>query len=472
MQYIKQFLSYLCPKYINNTRFVASFMGYTKLFYERSVKNFHIFSEVGNLFKGSKWLDYFSANTKLSITTNYKKLILLLCTFYFFSSILDILSAGTLTVSYWEYISQASNYVTSLYIDYLFYGSCLLSHWIPRHVDDKFSLLLSRGCWANFTNLRVVYPLTKWDLQNARSLDSVPRDLKFYKFWPPLYKPQPSTLSTNLHNSTKSFTSSTLRTNRHRTPTDFTWNNEYVPGVVLYNYLSDSDYHVLNSPWVSFVTNPDKRYQSLMLQSVDSLSDGKKFRWLVKNSSLSACLDRSNNSYVGAKSITDFGGSNLSNSNSNIWQSTFYSGNNIDIPSNRSAYQMIQDQARNYNLFEEARSSFSGRSAHFSKCEFLNTGYICLDLEPIPEFDALLSDNDKRLQVCNEALYEARSIISSILNDSSLSSQEKIDKIRSSGLGNYAKVPLDPGFGLSNSRKLMDLASTHYRSFKSSKNDY
>jgi len=152
---------------------------------------------------------------------------------------------------------------------------------------------------------------------------------------------------------------------------------DYSPIGVVGSNISNLRYPNLMSTDINLFSGVDQSYHTLMLGAMDSLGDAKQVRWLTKNNYLDTSLSDNNNVYLASKALTDFNSTNFDKSDSNLWQSSLLSGNNLDISANSPTSMGIdfQDFARNYSFFEEGREFFSGRSLWLTPQYNINRAY-------------------------------------------------------------------------------------------------
>ena len=501
MQFIKRILSYFCPVYLNDWRHSNQIVSTLKLFFDRNNKAFHLISTLGNVFRGSKWSDLRISNAKTSLTTRYRKFLLLTFFLFFLLFLVGILPNSNLANSFWDLYYYLGACIRDWFICIGFSSHAIKRYVVSRLITSEIrfmspSTLNSQSESStvrkfNFSKLGSICALNEsWssfiaevNFKITSTIGLFAHSSKFSNFESTFNKPTPPFTSGNFYYNNALAALLSSRSSMHGSvikPASILRLEPiagYTPSVILGKDLSDLNYFILNSRGINFSAGSDQHYHSLMIQAANSLGDAKAVRWLTKNTPLDSGLDRSNNAYVAAKSLSNFSSTDLDKSDSNLWQSTFFSNNNVDISakSPTSIGKYSQDFLRNYNLFEEGRESFSRRSLLLAPQYNTRRKYsYCMDL---PEELLLLLDEDTARLYRSLTAFHNSQVVNypnfSFRGDSSSPLDSHTAKTDASDSSRYSGTSSDSGIGSSqNLHTIYCMGSTPARVAGNRKNWY
>jgi len=349
--------------YMNNSKVKNYPTSLMKIFFERNNKNVDTFSNLGNVFRNSKWSDLQVQNVKYSFTSQYAYILIiaissLVLVKYFFSSnnifIYDSISSvlDNVTIFINEFTFFISIIITSIYQSLLSLlyrkESGILGNVV---VNNNYRLLnsgavgsgikptVSKESFESNSDLLInVFSLTK-DLNNIKDSEVI------------------NTYGLE-YGSYLNFSRSTLMYPKLISNTsigsDNTHNLQHLDlEFYIYSKLGDlnvTDYYNTTPYEVNKFCNDSRNIGNLSNNS--NLS--KQVRWMLKNSLVSENLVINNNNYLSSKRLINSNITNSNLNNTNINFSNFFNENSIDTRLGNYTIKNIESLS-NYNFFEESR---------------------------------------------------------------------------------------------------------------------
>lgn len=393
MDFLKKALTYLYSSYVNDWRHNNNISTHLKLIFERNNKAPHSIFSIGNIFCGSKWSDLRTANTKPALTSQYREFLLCSIVFFFFLLSLGIVYNERIALGYWSFCELLSGFSENLFFSIGLFFFHMRSYVINRLLLTEWKFLksialevssrsvLDGGLQAPQPTLtppsgdKLGFPTKYWygrvlcsSIDLLQTNDSISHRSIIEGFSSSLGGSERLVVLGNCYYTNALITLSTLYKQslspKHKLSYSLSCSTGYTPVSVVGLGISNTHYPILMLSDVNLCSAVDQSYHTLMLDAMNSLGEAKQVRWLTKNNYLDTDLSYNNNLYIASKSFTNFSSTDLDKSDSNLWQSALFSGNNLDISANSptSIGLNFQDFSRSYNFFEEGREFFGGRA--------------------------------------------------------------------------------------------------------------
>lgn len=136
MRNISKIINFFNHIYSNSIKFNHSIYHFLKIFYERANKSSKIYSNLGNVFRSSKWTNYKIQNIKISFLPSFIKLLLFILTFSIFifnfkSNIFCLIDLFTNFISLFfkDIIYDYISFLMSVFLLYLYYLKNYISNF-------------------------------------------------------------------------------------------------------------------------------------------------------------------------------------------------------------------------------------------------------------------------------------------------------------------------------------------------------
>ena len=437
MKNLNKIYNFFTTRYYDNIKYNHSTAALLRIFFERANKTRQSVSNLGNVYRNSKWSDLKVQNIKFTHVNSFIwQLSLVLFIFISIFLIMFRLDYNTLslftnniTSTIWYFI-DILNYTLALLLVTVYYVISLIKG------NNNYSFDTNVNSSASYSHSNSTLHLnTKSSLTNSKSLlmkelftslDSLSDSgIKFNS--------GRTFLLPNTKGVSISKLESNLTSNSNLLSSEISYfcrvdellnNNESYKKSISLNTLNNlQDKHILNS---------------LVLSSInDSFSSAEYLRWLLKSSPLTEKLSSSLFNFTQAKSLVGKSTLNSGSSVNNIWASSnvdnIGSFNNVDIDS------FVNALNSNINFFE-------------SSSLFLNKRYY-FTMQPKYSATSLLDSNSK---VINNANTNNNFILLKSILNSSLHQNlggSFFDKSSLIYSNNYILNNLNTGFALSNASK-------------------
>ena len=401
--FIKAFLSFIST-YLNSWNFKNKLSSFLRLLFERNNKFSQSITNLGNVFRSSKWSDLKIVNISQSLTSNFKKILIPTAFLFLLSGVLGWDYLDTLWGSFW--VSYA------LFLDWLgdlFFLAGLKIFTLKVYFNFKLNsfekeiinmsgggsdsssssnhnssqnLVSTGNTFADSTN-RALDLGELIDLSNHSDLlNNFSQSLRNYENLNITNSPTHNNLYASLvasNNPTNNKFLLPLGVGKGRT----TFSIHGVLGSESHKLLTLNE---LSTAGVYGGESRNQNYYYFLTQSViDSNLDSKQVRWLSKNTMVDYRLSTDSNLYLTSKMFLNFNKGSWVNASSNIWQSNLYSTGGINIL--LDGYRGVSTgYTSNYNAFEEARDFFNKRLILVSPQNNLSTNYLYNTYNPGSRF--------------------------------------------------------------------------------------
>ena len=338
MFFFNKVINFFLNSYQSNNKFRNSLFSYLKLFFERDTKKNISYTNLGNVFKNSKWTNLRNQNIK----NNFLREFILFIFLFFAVYLLDTSNFKNALMQFYVlhiqslYFFVVDSYLlfcmglTYVFFPHLFKGSIITlknDNLVSKPTTKRFKLKKRKAFKSNTADYTLLASLYKADLELSNSkLDTVlNKDLAKNRFHAP-----------NLNNN-------------------FSLTN---PNIKDFNNLTSLNLGSLNS----LTNNP--YFMNLSTNYVNDLNLMKNDRWLLKNSLLSEDFVRNTHNFTEAKKLINSNTLSSKVSNSNVWVSTnlhdsdfFKKLTSTNSTNLENVFFKNSDLSStlNYNFFEDSR---------------------------------------------------------------------------------------------------------------------
>lgn len=352
MRYIDKFINYFLSSFLNNSKNYNYMSSLLKLFFERNNKTRTTITNLGDVFRNSKWSDFKIQNTKTNFISQYTYSLLLtfllvLCIFYF----TNIFKVHNI-FNNWN--------INSLLIDtYNNYAYSIGAMYFSLYTSIKFFFIKK----IDLNTYELFKPYNNMLSKNNNLFNTkMSNTLRFDNNEP-------------IWNFTKTFYSLTLQNelflNSNRI-NNYLYNNENFrcEDKTLINSISDlnQQYDILNIKQINIkdthymILTPLMLNKDVLLYNTfatdNNLNISRQERWLMKNTPVSRNISTNNHSILESKKLisNNFLKNNITNIN--IWASNFFNNSNFDAFKNATK---LNNNNKNYNFHEESIEFFTKR---------------------------------------------------------------------------------------------------------------
>jgi len=387
---------------MNNTKLKNYPTAILKLFFERNNKSTTTVTNLGNVFRNSKWSDLKIQNTKNLFIGQYVSMWGVILILVIVLSLVLTFGNPSIVRSYWllrlgiydwffDITFALGIVVYTLSLLLRNYTSSLIQSTVKntlltdsRHTSETGSYTVPTKT-DSLTSNQVELVHTMYKLKHC--LDLADHSTRLNQFT------APSTVT-----STLSFNNQVLVHSLRNTAAT-TRNNPL--NLVVSNSSSRATRTLLNNFRVdaSSVTNLDLSAVGIY-DTNTPMSLAKQERWLLKNSLVSRNLSNSNNSTVDAKKLIGSAVMDSNISNRNLWVSNLYSGNNMDF---MFAKSNLSELLTSYNFNEESREFFMKRYMFLINQQLLNTTH-SVSLTKTGHYTSTVGVNNYNLLVNTDSL--------------------------------------------------------------------
>jgi len=342
-----------------------------KLFFERNNKNVSTFSNLGNVFRNSKWSDLKIQNIKSSFIKQYIITWFIIIIILFTFTTIFVFYNPFLLKSYWLLRLSIYRWFQDLTFSL---GITLTTFYYTLKVflSDKTKKFNSK---LFINNIDVP--------KNSTILNSNIYNNKFNNYSliiPNMYKLK---LDLDLLNNSKMFNSFMLNYNKDKE----LLSRDFITNVLFYSTLKNKkinnlnqlnsfntkydllnnqktfnlllDYITLNPNNINNNTTSNLSNGILFLSTEDLINVIKQDRWLLKNSFISRNLIANNHAILESKKLLKNIESVYNISDKNIWVSNIYSNSNNNLFDSLSIFNT--KLINNYNFTEESKEFFTKR---------------------------------------------------------------------------------------------------------------
>ena len=346
---------------MNNSRLKHSTLGFLKIFFERNNKFNDTFSNLGNVFKNSKWSDLKTQNIKNSLITQYFYLwflIVLLCSFLFFYKLQFILESFIfLKRTFTLFFQSITFFIGSYILLFNFFKNKFIYNNEKKLVKQVFNndISLTNTSYPTFNN-NVNY--SHWNNYNLKILNLYKTLHKINIFKNNEYLNN-FYLKDNNSNSTVFNLFHKLSKNTSKlyiTDLDFSFilNNKIKNFNKISNFsFTPSDINL------NFLNKPDLNLFSFNF--TNSVNLIKQERWFIKNSFLTNDISNLNQKYNESKKYINFFFNDAGITSKNIWISNFYNSENIELGNNNFNLNFL----KNLNFYDTSTEFFFKRNLNF-----------------------------------------------------------------------------------------------------------
>ena len=382
MRHFDRLLNFFASIYNNNTRFHHSTLGYLKIFFERNNKMKSTFSNLGNVFRNSKWSDLKVQNIKTSFVKSwtsyflYTTLILLVVVPFLGSYVGGIITSNVPILGelyemlsfYWSHFEDLFRsalvtlfsllaFIKSFLFNRLYVRSNPVTNFFTTTPNSNFkhnrSFSITRNLHVNTTPLGVMHGYSTLS-KSMNNLQSSPELIADYNL--------------NSHNGIFTESSTKLSNLYDNSVSSIEDSYALVPKKSSLTFQLDS-----NSTDISLINSYNTALSMTNLNTRKGLKSSKEDRWLLRNSLLSENLVLNSNAFTQSKKLLGVNMLNSSSSQKNVWSSTKLgslsgeaSGNFIsntqELFLNKSLNNSVLDQFNtgspsldNFNFFENSR---------------------------------------------------------------------------------------------------------------------
>ena len=355
MFFFNKVINFFLNSYQSNNKFRNSLFSYLKLFFERDTKKNISYTNLGNVFKNSKWTNLRNQNIKDNFLREFILFILLFFAIY----LLDTSNFKNALMQF--YIMHIQSLYFFLVDTYVLFCMGLTYIFFPHLFKGNVLTLTNKEALAKPRNKR-------FKLKKRKALKPVSTD---YALIASLYKADlelnRSKLGLTLN---KDLTS--IRFKASNFNDKFSLSNSNLKGLT---NLTSLNLNELNN-----LTN-HAHFINLSSNYVSDLNLMKNERWLLKNSLLSEDFLRNTYSFTETKKLINNNTISSKIANNNVWVST--SLNNSDVIKKLSSYDLTNfdntffkkndfTSPLNYNFFEDSRL-FLFKKYYFTGQTGLNT---------------------------------------------------------------------------------------------------
>ena len=356
-------LNFFLSKYMNNTRTKNKTLSPLKIFFERNNKVTNTITNLGNVFRNSKWTDLKFQNIKTS-HVNQQVYFFFTCIFFLFVMYYIILQPTSLVWNTIIYIKrtislflQMTFFLISIYVTLTFYW--ITNFFVKTEQKIHNNLFLKE---TSINNVKLHNAVTfNNDTTNINNWNSnATQFINLYKTTDLIHKLNNTRVNNifeelNFDYKNKNFIyqilPTSLTTNKSADLTLLKNDHKYIINSISSSHFNSIKTYSLTPNEINTLlsSNPDLGLKLFDLKTPMNLA--KQDRWLLKNSFISSNLNSSNNAGIASKRLL---GSNLTNSNiteNNIWASNYLNNRNISqISSNLNLVN--KNIFEQYNFFE------------------------------------------------------------------------------------------------------------------------
>ena len=346
---------------MNNSRLKHSTLSFLKIFFERNNKFNDTFSNLGNVFKNSKWSDFKTQNIKNNLVTQYFYLwflIILLISFLFFYKLQFILESFIFLKRTFTLFFQSITFFIGSYI--------LIFNFIKnKFIYNNETKLIKQVFNDNISLNKTSYPVfnnntnyTYWNNYNLKILNLYKTlyKINIFKNNEYLYNFYSKDLNSNL-NLFNLFNKSGLKESKLYT-TDLDLNFMLNSKIENFNKISNFSFTPSNIN-LNFINKPDLNLFSFNF--ANSINLIKQERWFLKNSFLTNDISNLNKKYNESKKYINFFFNDVNVTSKNIWISNFYNSENIELNSNSFNLNLL----KNLNFYDTSTEFFFKRNLNF-----------------------------------------------------------------------------------------------------------
>lgn len=381
MRYIDKLVNYFLSSYMNNNKLRNYPNALLKLFFERNNKNISLISNLGNVFRNSKWSDFKIQNIKLSFINQYISIWGMFFTLLLVYFLLVTHLNPNLSISYWFVRSGLYDYYRDISFTISVSVSALYAY-ITSRINHKVDII-SKTIFTTSSQKTTSIPtgkllpsnnLTVFDLRIVQSLYKVKYNLDLAEH---------SKYMENFINSLNP---------KIYIPTNL--NYTYTPIIITLSKISKTPQYELNqigqvgsfdllnlgnhiyildqNPLTPYTVNKLKFETSLNYNNLKQVTDiAKQDRWLLKNSPINFNTLSASQMHLESKKLINQQIVDSKTSDSNLWLSNFTSGTNLNISDVLT--QSNLNLLKNYNFFEESIYFFNKRYTFLVNQRVLNS---------------------------------------------------------------------------------------------------
>lgn len=385
MSNLSKLYNFFTTKYYDNIKYNHLFANSLRIFFERANKTRQTVSNLGNVYRNSKWSDLKVQNIKVSHTNKfYRNFAILIITFLFLFFIAFRADSNTIQLLFssiinaWYYISDVIGY----WLAVLFVGIYntiffFLKKVGIQHTDiiksfeasnDKDTSFTKTDNFKNGNMLNVSVPLFNNEVSIMYNLFKLKSSLDKTSSYSFLEVNKPL-IPSQLNNALGSYILSSSQTNNFSSSdtSNTLYNLEKSFSLTAVPEITRSNNKVsLNLSALNLSSSVDNNIQNLLnLSIINNLNIAKESRWFLKNSPITERLSIANFNYTQAKNLV---GSPLTQSNysdNSVWAAANI--NNIKNPFMLNA--LGKDSTLSFNNLPQLTNinNFESSSFWFSK---------------------------------------------------------------------------------------------------------
>lgn len=343
-------MNYFLSNYLNNSRIYNYSHALLKLFFERNNKLRNTITNLGNVFRNSKWSDLKIQNIKTSFISQYAYsvaviIVTIIFSIYFIGLINIYSSINTWTINT-LFIDTYNNYMYSISV----FGFSLYTY-LRTFFSKKIDLNTTELFKIKSNNLEKTNKQTLLNYTNSNQ-----PILNFTKVF---YN---TTLYINLFDySTKINTYKNLNNLNPLTSIELENINLISDYNKHYDILNIKNLNLKNTQY--FITNPMDFNKDLLsfnnFSLENNLNIARQERWLMKNTPVSRTTSTNNHFLLESKKLISNNSTRSNLAKLNIWTSNYFSQNNLDFFKNTNIIH--NHSKKNYNFHEESIEFFMKR---------------------------------------------------------------------------------------------------------------